>query len=228
MQVRKPVGGKAAARKYDLLTAMGAYALAEGRAAQRITLRLMTLITARYNWMRDELAVGQREIARLWRVDERTVKREMARLRGCGWLRVKRQGARGHVTEYSLCIERILEDTQDHWTNVGPDFVQRLSREEETSNVVPMRLREGAKVPAPDLSEGTEWALAQGLLHGEDRATYHTWFAGLMRARRDGGRLYLTAPSRFHASYVATHLNARLTAACRSVDARVSDVIITA
>jgi hypothetical protein len=39
----------------------------------------MALITMRYNWQRDELTTGQGEIAPLWSVDERTVKREMAR-----------------------------------------------------------------------------------------------------------------------------------------------------
>lgn len=230
MQIRKPVGRMASARKYDLLTAMGAFALARGKGEQRMTLRLITLVTARYNWARDELAVGQREIARLWSVDERTVKREMARLRACGWLRVRRQGARGRVTEYSLDIARILEDTQDNWASIGPDFVHRLGAEEDTGpdNVVPMPLRKGAIVPPPDLSSGTEWALAQGVLHSEDPAIYQTWFAGLTRLRRDGARLVLSAPSRFHGSYVETHLAARLIAACRAVDAEVGEVVVTA
>jgi len=94
----KPVGRDAAARKYDIITALGAYALAGGKHDHRLVLRFITLVTARYNWARNELAVGQREIAQLWSVDERTVKREMAKLRGCGWLVVKRQGARGRVT----------------------------------------------------------------------------------------------------------------------------------
>ena len=95
MQTLRPVGRGASARKYDILTALGAFALAQGKHEQRRVLRLMTLITARYNWARDELAVGQRESARLWAVDERTVKREMARLKAAGWLVVKRQGAFG-------------------------------------------------------------------------------------------------------------------------------------
>ena len=82
MLAGKLVGRSAAALKYDLLTVMGAYALSQDKGAQRLVLRLMTLVTARYNWKRDQLAVGQREIARLWQVDERTVKREMAKLRG--------------------------------------------------------------------------------------------------------------------------------------------------
>ncbi|WP_281968941.1 DnaA N-terminal domain-containing protein [Roseovarius nanhaiticus] len=229
MQIRKPVGPMASARKYDLLTALGAFALARGKTEQRMTLRLMTLVTARYNWARDELAVGQRDIARLWSVDERTVKREMARLRGCGWLRVTRQGARGRVTQYSLDIGRILEDTQDQWPAIGPDFVHRLSGSDPAapSNVVPLRLPEGGAVPPPDLSGGTEWALAQGVLHGENPATYKTWFAGLARLRRDGARLVLTAPSRFHGSYVQTHLSGALLAACRAVDAGIDEVVVT-
>lgn len=230
MQIRKPVGPMASARKYDLLTALGAFALSRGKSEQRMTLRLMTLVTARYNWARDELAVGQREIARLWSVDERTVKREMARLRACGWLRVTRQGARGRVTQYSLDIGRILEDTQDQWPAIGPDFVQRLGGPDPAAptNVVPIRMREGAAVPAPDLSAGTEWALAQGVLHGENPATYQTWFAGLVRLRRDGARLVLAAPSRFHGSYVQTHLLGTLLAACRAVDAGIDEVVVTA
>ena len=122
----KTVGRGASSRKYDLITALGAYALSLGKTDQRRVLRLITLITARYNWARDELAVGQREIARLWSCDERTVKREAALLRGLGWLVVKRQGARGRVTEYGINIERMLKDTSDSWASVGPDFQIRL------------------------------------------------------------------------------------------------------
>ncbi|TBN50387.1 hypothetical protein EYF88_09045 [Paracoccus sediminis] len=60
---------------------------------QRLAQRLTALITTRYNGRNDDLAIGQRDIARLWCVDERTVKRDMARLRSLGWATVKRQGA---------------------------------------------------------------------------------------------------------------------------------------
>ena len=81
IEVARPVGRGAGARKYDILTALGAYALAQDKHMQRRVLRFLTLMTARYNWARNHLAVGQREIARLWAVDTRTVKREMAALR---------------------------------------------------------------------------------------------------------------------------------------------------
>lgn len=225
MHAVKPVGRGAASRKYDLLTAMGAFALASSKGPQRLILRLMTLITARYNWARDELAVGQREIARLWGCDERTVKREMAKLRAMGWLVVRRQGARGRVTEYALSIDRILADTRPVWGAVGPDFELRMEGAPEPT-VVPLPVR--GEVPAPDLSSGDEWALAQALVHAEDPGLYAAWVRALRRADRAGGRLTVAAPSRFHAAYVETHLKARLLTAVQAVDGEVSEIVVTA
>jgi DNA-binding transcriptional MocR family regulator len=226
MQIARPVGRGAAARKYDILTAMGAHALAQGKGPQRLILRLMTLITARYNWTRDELAVGQREIARLWDCDERTVKREMAKLRAMGWLEVRRQGARGRVGEYALGVERILADTKPRWEAVGPDFALRMGDAPEP-DVVALPVR-GAAVPPPDISGGTEWALAQALLHAEDAGVYGAWLRHLQRRERAGGRLTLTAPSRFHAAYVETHLKGRVLSACQAVDEDVAEVVVVA
>jgi hypothetical protein len=226
MQFPKPVGRGAAARKYDLLTAMGAFALAQGKGPQRLVLRLMTLVTARYNWARDELAVGQREIARLWDCDERTVKREMAKLRAMGWLVVTRQGARGRVGEYALGIDRILADTKARWEAVGPDFALRMGEAPPAPDVVALPVR-GA-VPAPDISGGTEWALAQALLHAEDAGVYGAWLRHLQRRERAGGRLTLAAPSRFHAAYVETHLKGSVLAACQAVDGDVAEVLVVA
>jgi hypothetical protein len=220
----KPVGRGAASRKYDIITALGAHALAQGKTDQRLALRLITLVTARYNWARDELAVGQREIARLWAVDERTVKREMARLRGMGWLAVARQGTRGRVTEYRLCIDRMLEDTRKAWAAVGPDFALRMDGQEAGDRVVPLPAR-GA-VPLPDVSSGSEWALAQAVLHAEDPACYGSWLHALRRVERAGGRLVLAAPSRFHAVYVHTHLAERILLACQAVDDAVAEVVL--
>ena len=225
MLTTKPVGRGASARKYDLLTALGAYALAQNKHDQRRVLRLMTLITARYNWMRDELAVGQREIARLWSVDERTVKREMALLRARNWLVVRRQGARGRVTQYSLGIETMLQDTKAQWHCVGSDFELRMSGP-ETPKVVPLPVQGAVAVPAPDVGQGTEWVLAQAVLHAEDAGSYASWLAALERTERAGGRLTLRAPSRFHAAYVQTHLAGRVLAALREIDQEVSEVRI--
>lgn len=222
----RPVGPNASVRKYDMLTALGAYALAQDKHIQRRALRLMTLITARYNWARDLLAVGQREMAQMWAVDERTVKREMARMRAEGWLVQKRAGARGRVAEYGIDFDVILNLTEPHWRSVGPDFDLRMRSDtlQGTADVVPLHPR--GDVPAPDISDGCPWALAQALLHQEDAGLYAAWIKGLVKADRIGGRLVLRAPSQFHASYVLTHLQRRIEAACALVDDGITDLRI--
>ncbi|CAM3275463.1 DnaA N-terminal domain-containing protein [Paracoccus aminovorans] len=213
MQVIRAVGREAAAKKYDLLSAMMAHGLAGDKHRQRLVLRLMALITTRYNWQRDELTIGQREIARLWCVDERTVKREMAKLRALGWIEIKQQGARGRVSVLGLNLERILLDTKAEWENIGPDFVTRLTgaAPESVSNVVPLHRAE------PVAAEGV-WGEAQARLAAEDRALFDAWFAGLAEAGVRDGCLTLFAPTRFHASYVETHLLERLRIAVQRSD----------
>ncbi len=181
-------------------------------------------MTARYNWARDELAIGQREIARLWSVDERTVKRDMAKLRALGWLVVKRQGARGRVTEYGLDFGRILAMTESEWPNVGPDFDLRMSGKPDKNPVVSLPVR--GHVPAPDVSDGSEWALAQSILYTEAPDLYGSWLRNLLRVERAGGRLVLRAPSRFHGSYVQTHLLRRILGACQAVDGDVTEISV--
>ncbi|NRB05556.1 MAG: hypothetical protein HRU30_20085 [Rhodobacteraceae bacterium] len=222
MQLARPVGQGASARKYDILTALGAYALSQDKHEQRRVLRLITLVTARYNWARDLLAVGQREIAALWSVDERTVKREMAQLRARGWLVIKRPGARGRVTEYGVDLAQLLKDTSAQWANVGSDFVVRMGQgDHPPDNIVALPVKD---VAAPSVADGSEWALAAALVHSEDPGLFASWVAGLTRVERVGGRVTVQAPSRFHAAYVQTHLERRLLAACREVDPEVTEL----
>lgn len=228
MRVIRPVGQDAGSRKYDILSALMAHALAGDANLQRLVLRMMALITTRYNWQRDELAVGQREIARLWCVDERTVKRDMARLRALGWVVVKRQGARGRVSVLGLDLGRILLDSRAAWPNVGPDFVARLTGADDvpapapdSPTVVPFRRSRVA--PA----EGV-WGRACALLQAEDAPLFEAWFAGLADGGAQNGCLTLLAPTRFHAAYVRTHLLTRLQTAVRRTDPHLASVQIEA
>jgi hypothetical protein len=231
MQLPRPVGREAASRKYDILSALMAFALSKDKHVQRQVLRIMALITTRYNWQRDELTMGQNEIARLWSVDDRTVKREMARLRAQGWLVLKRQGVRGRVSVYGMDLIRMLEDTRPVWPLIGEDFIARLepgaatvgqaSEGQGASNVVPL-LR---SVPRP-VSDGSVWAAAQAWLHEEDAATYGAWFHALTEAGTEANCLTLAAPTRFHATYVAANLKERLLAALRRQEPSLRDVRI--
>lgn len=224
MQVIRPVGREAAAKKYDILSAMMAHALAGDQSRQKLVLRLMALITTRYNWQRNELTMGQREMARLWCVDERTVKRDMARMRTLGWVTVKRQGARGRVSVLGLDLDRIMLDTHDAWQNIGPDFVERVGgvapMPERT--VVPFRPR-----PVPEGGPGL-WQQACGQLAQEDPSLFEAWFASLNEVAQEDGVLILMAPTRFHASYVGTHLMGRVMAAVTRADRSIRAVRFSA
>ncbi|KIN69960.1 hypothetical protein Z946_99 [Sulfitobacter noctilucicola] len=220
---KKLAGPGAAARKYDLITALGAHALSLDKHDQRLILRLITLMTARYNWGRDELSMGQKEIARLWSCNERTVKRELAKLRALGWLIVKRQGARGRVSTYGFDIDCMMAATRGIWADVGPDFVVRVDAPQNES-VVPFPVQGTAA--APDMTDTTEWGLARAVLFAQDAGRFGAWLQALDRAGRAGGRLTLKAPSRFHAAYVQTHLDGVLLRACQEVDPTVSAIEI--
>ncbi|MFN4099230.1 MAG: hypothetical protein ACK4GT_05600 [Pararhodobacter sp.] len=229
MKVIKPVGPGASSRKYDLLTALGTLALSAQPGEQRLILRLMVAVTARYNWTSDTLAVGQTELARMWSVDARTVKRAMAEYRSRGWLRLKRQPARGRVAEYGLGLEALMQATRPVWAAVGPDFEARLSpatpMEPVSNTVVPF------PVPATDSAnlsagEGTVWPQALRILSDADPAIARAWLGGLREEGVSGNVLMLAAPGRYQANYLRTHLMGRLLGAVRHVNPGIAAVEI--
>ena len=186
-----------AAAKYDLLTGLGASACRGDKHRQRTVLRFITLLTARYNWRSDTLTTGQREIARLWSVDERTVKREMARLRDLGWLVLKRPAARGRVACYGLGFDAMRAATRPCWDAVGPDYAARMQG--------PAPCAGAAAMAAPPVADEGPWGRIAARLQGDDAGLYAAWFAPLASLGVREGRLRLRAPSRFHASFLRTH-----------------------
>ena len=229
MKQIKPVGRQAASRKYDILTALGAFACAGDKHLQRLVLRFITLIVARYNWQSDELSIGQAEIAQLWSVDARTVKREMARLRDMGWLVQKRGAARGRVAVHGLDLDCVLRVTQPHWAAIGSDFVARLDGPPPTETAAPgnvVAFPQAAPMPVP--AGATPWERVLARLAAADPALYATWFASLrLREGQDGGAV-LIAPSRFHATFVSTHYLGRLVAAMRMEGMAADQVTVAA
>ncbi|MCV6587357.1 MAG: hypothetical protein OIF47_17655 [Marinibacterium sp.] len=200
--------------KYDILSALSAQALAADKHRQRLALRLMVLITTRYNWRSDELSMGRAEIARLWSVDERTVKRELAKLRSMGWVAVKRAGVRGRVTVYEIDFKQILIDTRPGWERIGPDFIERIDAHQgitppltDDPKVVPLPR---PAIPRGEGASGDLWDQVLAALGARDPATAQAWYAQLISAGLDGDTAVLLAPSGFVASYVTTHFSARL------------------
>ena len=211
---RKATGRNAQGLKYDLLTALGTHACAGDKHLQRLTLRLITLVVARYNWATDELNIGQREISNLWSLDERSVKREMAKLKTMGWLTVKRAAARGRVAVYGLAIEDILAATRPDWVRIGSDYVARMTGaapqggQTQPSNVISF----------PVAAEPGLWPRMQAHLFREDPDLYGAWFAALTAEPVEQGTLTLTAPTRFHASYLTGNHLLRLTRLAQALD----------
>lgn len=225
MQVAKPVGRNAPALKYDILSALAVYALSGDKHRHRSVLRIVTLITTRYNWRSNELSIGREEIARLWSVNERTVKREMAKLRSAGWVAVKRPAARGRVAVYELDLKQIMLDTVEIWPVIGPDFQDRMQQEPaEDSNVVPFQ----AKPSLPPPNGEDLWGQVQSILHGRDPELWASWFQHLHEAERAGGQVTLVAPSRFMADYIAQKWTARVLAAYGRIDPSIRTLRIEA
>lgn len=221
MLLKKAVGRNGATLKYDLISVLGAHGLAGGKAGQRVALRLISLITARYNWQTDELSVGQTEIARLWSVDTRTVKREMAQLRDCGWLIEKRAAARGRVTLYGLGIARIMVDTRWVWPMIGSDLVARLDGPAPDAPI-------GNVVAFPSLVpfDPSLWGRTKAAMQGLYPAIYGAWIAALTLESLTDGTAIFHAPSAFHATYVTTNLAEKLLAGLQSHDRTVRRVWI--
>lgn len=217
MLAKRVAGPGAGVRKYDLLTALAVAGLAGSPGFSTSMTRLIALVTARYNWRLDEVSIGQVDLARMWSVDVRTVKRELQRLAGHGLLTIKRAGCRGRVATYQLNHGRIDEMTRDAWPLVGPDFQERMVGQggAPDSKVVAFP---GTPDPA------SEWTEARAALRRADRARARAWFDPLIRERNTGGLLTLRAPSQFHADYVMTHLIGELARAVEQIDPAISDI----
>lgn len=214
-QRAKPTGPNAQALKYDILTAllvMGTCGSAEqGRAA----LRLSLVMTARYNWRLGHFAVGQRELARMWGVTERTAKREIALLRSLGWIELAAPSGRGKVAQHRVNLQTILRASMPFWEAVGPDYAARMagapepqSSAQQPSNVVPF----AAVKAGPIEEDGSGWAQVAQRLQEQDPSIFRAWFAQLVPQDSTRETLTLAAPTRFVAQYIEAHYLRRIEA----------------
>ncbi|WP_069300598.1 DnaA N-terminal domain-containing protein [Neptunicoccus sediminis] len=211
MEPKRLTGPEAGALKYDILTALTLIGL-NGTATQQMTvLRLTALVTARYNWRANELSVGQRDMARMWAVNERTVKREIKRLLDSKILTCKRQGVRGRVGAYVLNLSAIAKLSAEQWETVGPDFAERMAGyfPHRAENVVKVDFS-AANVTAiaqepKDAPSGT-WRAVQHALRDKDEAIFKNWYSRLSLKACKDRKAEILAPSRFVANYIQTHL----------------------
>lgn len=227
MQQVKATGPRAAALKYDILTALLSLSLHDKGVDGRLAQRLALLMTARLSWRTETFSVGTREIARLWSVTERTAKRELALMRARRWITVQRAPARGRVTEHRIQLTNVLDATRISWPAVGSDFVARMGQgpneQVPDQTVVPFR----AGREAPPVPDGSLWSAVSLTIFDNDPALHGAWFGQLSEISQEGARLVLAAPSPFVMNYVRTHLAGQLLAAVTRIDPTVRDVVVT-
>lgn len=236
MHPRHMTGPGSGVLKYDILTALAIAGL-HGTTLQQVSmLRLIVLMTARYNWQRNELSIGQAEMAQIWGVDPRTAKREVKRLIASGLLEVVRPGVRGRVASYRLNLAVLEQRSRPVWDRVGSDFAERAGRllgpqaDIAAGNVLRVdfaapRGAGGQDVPKDMGASGTDprWQAVLDRLAQAQPDAFANWFRRLALEGTDGtdgtgggnggGTVRLRAPNAFVSRYVETHLVAPLQAA---------------
>lgn len=205
-QVQKLTGPGAGSLKYDLIASLSVMGMAGPPVMQMSMMRLVALITARYNWKLDEFCVGQREMARMWSVNDRTVKREIKRLLETSILICVRQGVRGRVGAYRLNMPRIMEMSQDSWGLIGPDFEARMRERYRPAQTKVVSLSDYTGQGGSFSVSETPWHRTLDRLAQTDPAVSQAWFAQVSFRSYAEGTLTLKAPSRFAERYIETHL----------------------
>lgn len=223
MAIPVPSGRDAAVLKYDLLTALTVWAYRQPKRVMTSALRLIGLITARYDWRRDEISVGRAWLAGFWHVDPSTAKREMKRLRDLGLISLVAAGVRGRVSRYRLERGAILALAQPVGDAVGTDFSDRVAVLIPACPTAPDALGPGNVVPferpgqasagqgaGPRVEPGVDpdatpdsIALHRAM-ERDAPAIYRAWFSGAA-LRRHEGHLCVVLPSAYRAAYVRTN-----------------------
>jgi len=205
MQAMRLTGPKAGALKYDVLTALSLCGLHGSGVITLSMMRLITVVTARYNWQRDELSLGQRDMARMWGVTERTAKREVKRWLEMGVVDCTRPGVRGRVAAYRLNMRVLFEMSRDHWSKVGPDFAERMGAEKNTEAAKVVRVDFSASQTPEPVSNNPKWIAAAQMIRERTPQIYTSWIAPLEYVSDDGTTVTLKGPSAFASRYVETH-----------------------
>ncbi|MGB0661382.1 MAG: hypothetical protein ACPGNV_14560 [Mangrovicoccus sp.] len=202
--------------KYDILTNLALIGLRCDDHMRLLALRLNVMITARYDWVKDLVSIGHSQLALLWNVSTRTVKRDMAALVEAGLLAVVRRGRRGQVGAYRLNRARVMELAREDWHRVGPDFLDRMATQMSPVRQAPMVDPAAQEAPPTPPSNGFDQAV-KDVLRAREPQSYEAWFARLRFGEPQGGQVSVTAPSAFQARYLAEKFDLVLRQAVVSV-----------
>lgn len=212
MHIQRATGPGASALKYDILTALSLLGLHGSKRDQIAMPRLIALVTARYDWRQDRLSTGQSDMARMWGVTPRTVKREIKHWLEQGYLICVRPGVKGRVAQYRLNVLRVANLTEAHWPLVGSDYAARMARYVPVSdapNVVTVNFDARSKsvdTTEPHPRGKNRWDAVQARLAQLHPELTRHWLSKLRMKDDDGRRIMLTAPTPFATRYIETHL----------------------
>ncbi len=208
-------GPKAGVVKYDIITALTVAGLNGEPGFQLSMSRLISLITARYNWRSNSITMGQKEMSQLWGIGDRTVKREIKRWLETGLLICLKPGVKGRVATYRLNMSRVCEISQPIWDRVGSDFAERMSDlQPDRSSVIRLETRR-APVSETSTPKKEGWPAVSAVLSSRFPSQYDAWIAPLV-AVAEQERLVLEARSAFAAEYIRTHFGRDI---CEAVQA---------
>jgi DNA-binding transcriptional ArsR family regulator len=235
---RRPAVHGHGAGKYDVLSALALAGLGSADFPAQRALRLIALITTRYNWASDSLSVGHDELTRLWGVSRRTVIREIDALRAAGVLTVLRPGRKGRVTAYRLnpaairavaapalgaeptgVDARLAAAAPDPAPDTATDM--RADMRQDTRPDAPPQTAAGPQAPrraAGPCAAGSDaglWAAILDALPDSVSAAQRARWLQPLAAAREGDALRLTAESAFRAAYVARTYGEALARAAR-------------
>lgn len=218
MQATSPrlTGAHSSARKYDVLSALALAGLEGSSLPSQRALRLIALITTRYNWAGDTLSIGHAELAVLWKVSRRTVIREVEALRQSGLLVVLRTGRKGRVTTYRLSIPAISALTAEGLQNEPTGVGGRLAGVRVETKYGP-RVESEDHLHAAPRSTGDEWWNVLSRLPSTVSASQRTQWLEPLRGVRVGARLEVIADTPFRAAYVSRTFGDALRGSARTL-----------
>lgn len=219
-----------ASLKYDVLSALAVAALSQKDRTRIDYFRLIALITSRYDWLRGEVSIGHSQLAELWSIDVRSVKRQVAYYADAGLMRKSRAGVRGRVTVYEIDILKLIETTRPTFAKIGPDLEERLdqfygaavqsetaqdSAETKTLGEI-NRDRVGATSSDSALLRPANVDREDGRIRSALRcalspSVFERWFKDVTIRKASSGAIEFLFPTKFTADYVERTFEKQLT-----------------
>lgn len=221
-----------ASLKYDILSALAVAALSQKDRTRIDYFRLIALITSRYDWLRGEVSIGHSQLAELWSIDVRSVKRQVAYYADAGLMRKSRVGVRGRVTVYEIDLLKLIATTRPTLAKIGPDLEERLDQfygaavqpesaqdcadtktlAEINRDRVSETSSDGALLRTANVLGREDARILSALRCALSPSAFERWFRDVTIRKASSGAIEFLFPTKFTADYVERTFEKQLTA----------------